>query len=431
LAKDKVIICIKNVNIVSLYNYKSLWRAYSKKAFTDKYKHRVSFYTHGAMICNIDIFNINYSRYSSTQGDIFLSFSVATLYNGNNSIPKGNISNIDLVKRIGEALSNVLYMDKLPPSNTWKVTKDECNIDVIDSIENIHQRFALLKKMKIPYRKIDCSLADKGTIYFHSGKDRKKCSSTIVIYDKVKEQKHRGNDIHRLLDLDDGLEVLRIEVVDKRYTLNKKVKKVVKMQMLRERSCISSSLYKKLQVYNASCLYNRMIEANKYIITTITSNKYDSFFKKEYSEIFIDFNEYVPQLDYIIPLQDNIKNTIDFNVNSLNTVMSKQYQFTVINDFIVQCGFDKIITTKEKLYKIIDNNSLFTKAKRKTAKRVIRFLNEGQYTISLNDRTIKMYIKLILSTGYHFLYAAKELKPITSDEILISIDQDKNINMTC
>lgn len=423
MGKDRVTLYIKNVNISSLYDDKSLWITYSGEAFKDKYKHRLGFYTHGAKICNIGVFNVQYLRYSSTNGDLLLSFSVAKLYNGNNSIPKGNISTTDLVKRIGNELSDVLYIDKLPPPNTWKVSKDESNIDIIDSNENLKQRFELLKRIKIPYRRIDCSLAHDGTLYFHSGKDRGKSSAGIIVYYKGKEQQCRGNDIYELLGLDYGNEDLRIEVKYRAHSLKRKATKIGKIQLLRDAGYPICNLYKDLGVYN------RNIESNIRLNTTLENHSYKPIFNETYSVIYIDINRYISLSNYYLDWQCYVKCNIDYKVNSLNTVMSKKYQFTVINDFIVQCGFDKRITTKDKLYKIIDNSSLFTKTRRKAAKRVIRFLNKEIYNIDLNDRTIEIYKKLILSTGYHYLYADRELKPITSDDILMVINQDKSLNM--
>lgn len=419
LGKDKVIIYIKNVNIYALYSDRSVWETYSVEAFKDKYRHRVSYYKCGCKVCNIGVFNVNYLRYSSVQGDLLLSFSVAKFYNGNNSISKGNISTSDLTKRISNALSYVLCMDKLPPANTWRVIKDESNIDIIDSIENIQQRFDLIKKIKIPYRSIDYSLSEDGTIYFHSGKDRKKCSAAIIIYDKGKEQQFRGNDIHRFMEIDDDQEGLRIEVVGKGYSLKRKVKKA---NMAKDRSELYPiiNIYRDLGTYNWNAVYN---------MDRSTTGEHDDnhniIFKEMISIIYIKPKRYEPQLNYYLGWQAYIK----CNMSNLSTVMSKHYQSTVINDFIVQCGFDKIITTKDKLYKIIENSSIFTKTKRKTAKKVIRSLNENNYNTPLNYRTIDIYKKLILSTGYHYLYADIELKPITLVDILTVIEQDKALKM--
>ena len=114
LGKDRVTLFIKNVNISVLHTDKHLWRIHYNESINERYKHRRGYYTYGTMVSTVGVFNVNYLRYSSTQGDILLSFCVAKLYNGNNGISKSNISTIDLIKRIGSGLSNVMCMDKLP-----------------------------------------------------------------------------------------------------------------------------------------------------------------------------------------------------------------------------------------------------------------------------------------------------------------------------
>lgn len=422
MGKDREIICVKGVNINSLYNIEKLWTTYFKDSFKNKYKHRTSYYTYGAKICNIGIFNVSYLRYSSTMGDLFISFSVAKLYNGNNSIAKSNISSTDVIKRIFNELDCILYTDMLPPPDGWKVSKDETNIDIIDTIENLKCRFELLKKVDIPHRKLDCKLADKGTLYFHSGKDKRKSSAVIIIYFKVQEQKIRGIDLHHLMHFGYECEIMRIEVKYKRDALNRRVKKVNKLTKsdcettLKYISGIGLNAIKKFKYDNVDVRYI------KKIINTSSIENLDVIYKgvilTSYSDLMIS---HLPKVSYYIKCNDN--------KTTFNTVMSKEYQCDVIIDFIVRCGFDKRITTKDGLYKVIDKSDVFSKTRKKTAKRVIRYLNNEIYSIDLDETTIHAYKKLILSTGYHYLYSDRNLEPITSNDITMIIEQDKSLNM--
>lgn len=419
MGKDRISLFVSTVNINSLCNDKHQWKSYSLEDFKNKYEHRMSYYRYGAMVYNTSIFNVNYLRYSKTYGDLCISFSVAKLYNGNNSICKGIISPTDLVKCIKEGLSDVLDMDKLPLPDEWKITMDESNIDMLDTVENLKQRFELLKKIKIPYRRLDSHLADKGTLYFHSGKCMEKSSAKVVIYFKGKEQIYRGNDIHSLMNLNEGSEILRIETKDKRYSLKKKVAKVRTIQESKERAYILYNLYRDLSLYNMSDEYEIKINV------LLGHPHCNIIFKEIHSMNCVIFSSDSPIFNSCIDKQFYIKYNTYCNSNIIDTVMSKEYQLTVINDFIKQCGFDKVITTKDKLYKIIERSNIFTKTKKKTAKRVVRFLNQEIYSINLNDRTIESYKKLILSTGYHYLYADKQLNPITVEDILKVIEQEK------
>jgi hypothetical protein len=363
MGKDRVTICIKDVDDNCLSGEKAHWNYHYSDTYKDNHKKRSEYYRFGAMSCNIGVFNVKFSKYLSTRGDLFISFSVAKLYHGNNSIAKGNISVTDLIQRIKRELSGVLHTEILPPTSEWIVTKDESNIDIIDSVENIQLRMEVLKKIRIPRRRLDSSFDTEGSLYFHSGKDRKKGSAVVTIYDKCKEQRDRGIDIHDLMGLAHGMGILRIESKGKGYTVKKIASKAAEI-----------------------------IERKKGLQRQVAAN------------------------------MGNRK-------NRLGIVMSVAYQFVVINEFIEKCGFDKIITTKERLNEVIEKSALFSKTRKRAAKRVVRYLNGEINTISLNMRTIEDYKKQILKTGYHYVCAEWELKPMKSEDILMAIENDRFLIM--
>ncbi|WP_297430623.1 hypothetical protein [Clostridium sp.] len=411
---DRTKLFIRNVNINALININTIWTSYSAETFKDKYKHRITYYKHGVMVCDTGVFHLEYLRISLSNGDLIISFSIAKAFNGNNSIPKSNISDSDLYSLLESRLNYVLDMKQLPSMDTWITSYDEKNCDIVDTKENLIERFKLLRKTKVPYKKLDDSSADEGTLYFYSGKTRNKSSSVLIIYFKVKEQHDKNIDISQLLSLDDSMEDLRIEQKDNRRSIKRKLakynnKKNKLFGMYHKTTTLKpldKQYYKYYNIFQTDI--NQCIPFNK-----INLNALGKCLKPPPSGLFEYLNHGLK-----IKIKANIADTLDPN-----------YQFSIIRDFIKSCNLDKKITTKDKLYGIIDKSPLFSKTTKITAKRVIRYLNGEINTINLNSRTVDNYRKLILQTGYNYLYAAKELKPIKEEDILRIIQEDKNLNM--
>lgn len=418
MAKDRQVLFINNISSDILHN-NSLWRTYSYSNSNNKYKHRGGYYTYGVMKCDINGFHIEYLRYSPTKGDLLISYNISILYNGNNSIPKSNVCAIDLTKCINQSLKEVLYTSRLPHYNNWKISKDETNIDIIDTTINIKERFELLKKVKVPHRNLDYSFANDGTLYFHSGRDRNKSSGVIIIYFKGKEQRSRNKSSYNPYGY--GNEGLRIEIKNKRYVLKANISKVRRLNKLK------NNLFNRFSTYNLKFSYRSELYLNSEMIYFTEAN-YNLFNK--YVGIFPQYERYNFKCNGVKDIQSCRGMYIKDNSNdsNLDIVIGKDYQRIVISDFIIKCGLDKLITAKKKLYEIIDKSNIFSKTMKKTAKRIIRYLNGEFNSIDINDKTIKRYKKLILSTGYHYLYSSTELSPITIDDIVRIIEQDKNLN---
>lgn len=410
MALDRTKIFIADVNINALVTSNESWTSYTSKAFTNKYKHRMDFYKCGAMVCDVGVFHLEYLRKSLNNGDLIISFSISKAFNGNNSIPKSNVSVSELYSLLESRLNCVLDIKQLPSTDHWTISKVENNCDIVDTIENLLERFNLLIKTKIPYRKLDDSLADEGTLNFYSGKTKGKSSTVITIYFKVKEQQSKNIDIHPLLSLEEGIEDLRIEEKNTRRALKRKLAK------FKSRYNLLSPMYFRI--------------SNK-----LSSKGYCSIYENDMSQ-YIPFGEINVKIEHkrlkepcysfyrCLNYEPNIKaNAAD--------ILDKNYQFSVIRDLIKSCNLDKIITTKDELYKVIDRSHFFTKKTKHTAKRVIRCLNGEIGSIDLNNRTVDHYRKLILETGYNCLYATRELKPITEGDILRIMQEDKNLNMIC
>jgi hypothetical protein len=343
MGKDAVRIFIQNIDLNTLdFNNTSQWTSKKKTHWkptsssinSSQYKHRQQRYPYCTLVTDSGCIHVEYMRYSQSMGDLLLTLSVAELYMGNNSFQMYVIDVDDLIHRIKLELRFVLDISLLPPPNTWMISRDETNFDIVDTVTNTKIRFDLIKKLNLPRMKIDLTHADKGTIYFHSGKARKDAGVIIIVYIKSYQQDLKGNDLHKILRLLPNQDVLRVEIKTKGNSLKSRIHKA----------------------------------SNKHGFSTQESK--------------------------------------------LRTAVSKEYQISQINELIALFGFDKIITTRSNLIRIIESSMLFSKARLKTCKRVIRFLNGETKTISLSDKSISIYKKMILSTGYHFLYSCEAILPL-------------------
>ncbi|MFH5836718.1 hypothetical protein ACHAL6_11660 [Proteiniclasticum sp. C24MP] len=121
------------------------------------------------------------------------------------------------------------------------------------------------------------------------------------------------------------------------------------------------------------------------------------------------------------PLKTDVKKTLanyEFpeGFTRLEIALSKEHQIFHIKSFLSSLGLDRIITTKYKLYAIIDDMSALSRKRKKTCKRVLRYLNGEFKNISLSERTITSYKKIILQTGFHFLYAESDILPVQIED---------------
>lgn len=121
------------------------------------------------------------------------------------------------------------------------------------------------------------------------------------------------------------------------------------------------------------------------------------------------------------PLKTNInkassKYEFPQGFTNLEIAFSKEYQLLHIKEILSYLGLDKMITTKDNLNSIIKNLTTLSPKRKKTCKRVVRYLNGEIKNISLDEKTIKFYKKIILETGYHFLFSDIDIPPVSLDE---------------
>lgn len=101
---------------------------------------------------------------------------------------------------------------------------------------------------------------------------------------------------------------------------------------------------------------------------------------------------------------------------NLEISLSIEHQNMHIKNFIESLYLDKKIVTKKQLYGVIDGLRSLSTKKRKTCKRVIRFLNGEIKTIALTEKMINAYAKIILETGYSCFYGEIEVPAVGLDE---------------
>ncbi|MFL0196048.1 hypothetical protein ACJDU8_10795 [Clostridium sp. WILCCON 0269] len=302
------------------------------------------------MICDVGVFHLEYLRKSLNNGDLKISFSISKAFNGNNSIPKSNVSVSDLYSLLEHRLNCALDVKQLPPIDDWTISQGENNCDIVDTKENLLERFNLLRKTKVPYRKLDDSLADKGTLYLYSGKNRKKSSTVIVIYFKIKEQESKNTDIRSILSLNEGIEDLRIEERNTRRALKKKVAKFKNR-------------------YN---LFNLLPPMYLRISDKPSSKEYYNIYENDIRQ-YVSFNKVKAKVRYTYLKESHYNFYVCLNYESkikanVADILDKDYQFSVITNLIKSCNLDKSITTKHNLYKIIDKSPFFTKITKKQPK---------------------------------------------------------------
>ncbi len=219
MAKDRITIFLPAINEEVIYgdnswesvNRKGNWALHDANKQGKKHKRRIPKYTYGSMSGKAGLLDVEYLKYNIDMGDLLISLSVSELYFLNNSVPKSNIDLDDIQERILTELRNVIDTSCIPPWDFWVISRDETNVDIIDSQENIIRRMDVLSKSYSPYKKVDNEYKKAGSVYFRGRAGKKSCSQFIA-YDKVKEQRDRKSiDLRKILGLNPQQGCLRLE----------------------------------------------------------------------------------------------------------------------------------------------------------------------------------------------------------------------------
>lgn len=120
-----------------------------------------------------------------------ISFNRGKLYHGDNiaSIWACNLQ--ELHQRLNALLDGCIDLNENGQIRYWHVYKYECFADFIIPEQNLNAWFEVISKCSLPYKKIDLTYFNRGTIYFHSGKSSQVSQSNVKIYDKLKERRDR------------------------------------------------------------------------------------------------------------------------------------------------------------------------------------------------------------------------------------------------
>lgn len=192
-------------------DYKGPWKSHSTGDLTIRHPRRVSRYKFGALSTKSGIFDVDFLKYSEDNGDLFLSFSVSSLYFYKNYLPKSCVISEDFAELTLKCVAEVLDETLLPHFSHWHVSYIEINVDILDAQSKNDGRLLYISKQKAPYKKASIEFADRGTVY-QNGKGGNRSKAKYISYDKIKEQADRyGIDLRDELGLTQSEGLLRIE----------------------------------------------------------------------------------------------------------------------------------------------------------------------------------------------------------------------------
>jgi hypothetical protein len=289
-------------------------------------------------------------------GTLYLEFNPSTMIFGDNiaSLCCCNIQ--QLQNMIYNKLKGTIDISAVSNIRYWNVSRYENNINIIRDAGTIKALYNLISKLEKTKRLNKMIYEPEGTIYFFNGSSLESSDYIVKFYFKLRQIRNKINDASI------G-QYYNSEVV----CLNPG-EDILRMEITSGREIVVRH-YKK-EKYKWNGLVSEMIGA-------------------------------IPR-NQIGTLEDI------FNYDSQVYLLKK-----IINDF----HLDKIMTTKGKLISFIDNSNLSLEEK-KTAKTVIKHINNCSHKKKPAPSTIAKYKAWILSMGYHYMFADVEILPIDVDDII-------------
>ncbi len=313
-------------------------------------------------------------------GTLFLDFNIPKLLKGDNihSVWCFNIQ--ALWESLYSAVMPVVCLaspriDSHCPVHLryWKVNYFEFNFDLIDYILNIREYYNAIAKMKIA-RLDRCTDYDiLGTIYNLSNETLKDSNIHHRIYLKIPERVTNG-ELKSARDYEDRNDLLNLLPGQD----------VLRFEVAHYRPKI----------------------------------RYDFKYGK-------DTPQYIERPMGILKYF-----TITAFPGCFGELVNMDYQLYMFEQVVDKYHLDKVITTQNNLYKVINNSKLFTTKTASIAKKVVRFLNCDTPNINFSDYTINKYKRLILKTGYHYITADFELPQITIQHVLDSLTEQQKQNIS-
>ncbi|MCR1934275.1 hypothetical protein NSA27_06150 [Clostridium tepidum] len=289
---------------------------------------------------------------------LYIDFNPAFLLRNDNttSIYSCNIQQIYNIIR--EKLKGTLDISVVPNLRYWKVSYYENNINIIRYMDEIKALYKVISKLENIGKLKKEIIEDGGTIYFFNGKSRAESDFIIKIYFKLRQISNKNPE--RQID----------DYYDSDLVCLKAGQDILRIEVSLKR--------------------DRIYKLFKPIVTKFTSDG-------KATEIEIE-----PSSRPVAILEE----VFDFNS-----------QVNIMNKVLKLLHLDKTMTTKIKLFSVINGSSL-SKNEKHTAKVVLNYLNKVPHIKVPAESTISKYKRWILSKGYHYIYADVEIKPISIDDII-------------
>jgi hypothetical protein len=335
-------------------------------------KKQAEYFRYGCLYMYHRKIKLKYRRAVPGIGQLLVSFNPTKLLYGDDYNSNVPVSDYRMCTILDEELKGVFNEEDFFRKRLTSIFSSisEIYVDVYGPLKDIMDYYAFLKRIKIPGMSRDDTFAARGTLYFHTAKTMGKSNKVFKVYLKHTELQHRGYEV------DPTVGILRFEAVFKRRKL--------KADLRRFNQGTKS----------VSHIQKRIIERSG---------------------------------DKNIPYTAENDGTHD-----LNLLTSDPYQVSTLREFIEGgCHLDKRIATKQILLHTLQLNyppNVYYKLVK-----VVEYLNEESGNIDMCPKTLNNYKKMILVTGYHFLYYKRELEPVDfqkslSEHILMS-DMESDIYM--
>lgn len=314
----------------------------------------------------IDINGI-YLRYQPhrCKGKFSIKFNVPRLLTGDNisSIYCCNLQR--LFETLQDKLISIINLKEAPHLRYWKVSMFENNINIIRNKDIIKSLYAFASTIHKTKRfTTHCIYEDDGTIYLGNAKNLNDSTIVIKFYLKLKQIEQT----HSHLNINDYYESKIINL--------QPYEDILRLEIVTSRDEILK-LFKPQLVYSSDPKH----------------------------------------------FKNNSQKTIEQNIGTFEDIMNYNFQLKMLQNVINEFNMDKIITTKKKLFKLIDNSSKLSISEKKTAKRVINTLNlkDKYHKKKPSISSIYKFKNWILHQGYHYIYSDKEVSPIILDYIISSL----------
>ena len=249
MAKDRIVYTIRNIATTCLletHDWIQVYRPGKEKGESSS-RSRSNFghpfYSYGIYRKTEGLVDLQLMKYSKNKGDLKVSVNIPNIVNGNATTPKSDISIDDLEHIIHKEIKAICQTTQLPDIKEWKVTKDETNIDIIGKSDDIDELYEVLSRFEIPRYTLDMTYADRGTLYYHTGKKLEGSNSVISIYYKDRELAAKHDSFnHNGEGIKPGESCLRIEIRNSKGPLKTAVKNTKKFNEILQNSSVSETV---------------------------------------------------------------------------------------------------------------------------------------------------------------------------------------------